>query len=148
MQFLNRKHRTLSLYIPWVELLGILSGSINFIKWGIKIQFCLVLKRNHAESLVFKCSYEFEGFQIAICGCKILFLILSQNFSCKNISYQVVLVIQEPFPPSPLRFLLKLLIFSWKEQNPGLHHFTLAKGKMRSFIMLTEMKSFTPFIIH
>lgn len=106
--------------------------------------FSLVLRGNHKEILIFKHIHiSLKGFRLLFGAVKYSFLYWARNSHAKISLTQAVLVIQDSFPHPTLfslRLLIKLLVFYWKEQNPGLHQFTLAK-RTESFIMLTATRA-------
>lgn len=93
------KNKIQSLYLYTWKYNCIFSQDNSIFKNDFQNSFFPSFKRkSHRSPNIQKHSHQFEGFQIAIWSYKILFCILSQKFSCKNIT-QAVLVIQDP--PAP-----------------------------------------------
>lgn len=90
-------------------------------------------KKSYRIPNIQTCLYEFEGFQFAIWGYKILFLVLSQKSSCKNISYPSCTCYTRHFFPVSLKVSYKVAHLLSKRTKSWITSVHLGKKKNEKF---------------
>lgn len=122
-------------------------SQINFFKWDIKIQFCLVLERNRTEYLIFKVDHKsLKDFKFLFGAIKSSSLYWAKNPHVKISVTQVVLVIQEAFFPFSLKNFYKVAHLLLKRTKSWITSVHLGKKKNEKFHNVNRNEIFTPFI--